>query len=145
MQIPTRDFGTVEIREEDILTFLQPIYGFEDYTHFVPLYDETVGKSLMWLQSTEEPQLCFLLIDPDALPVSYAPQLDGDALRLLGSEELECWCIATVASRFEDSTVNLKSPVLINSVRGTAAQVICTGTEPIRCPLSGRKKEDAPC
>ena len=32
MKILTRDFGEVEINEEDIFTFDEKIFGFEEYT-----------------------------------------------------------------------------------------------------------------
>ena len=46
MNIITRDFGEIEINEEDIITFTQPVIGFDDYKKFVILHDEdTRSKS----------------------------------------------------------------------------------------------------
>ena len=48
MKIETRDFGTIEIGEEKIYHFTQPLFGFEQYTDFVVLHDEEIGGSIVW-------------------------------------------------------------------------------------------------
>ena len=49
----SRDFGQIEIREEDILSFQTPLFGFEQYTKFALLHNKEIGESLAWLQSLE--------------------------------------------------------------------------------------------
>ena len=39
MKIETRDFGILEIEEKNIITFKQPIFGFEEFTQFVLVND----------------------------------------------------------------------------------------------------------
>ena len=63
MQIMTRDFGQVTISEEGTIRFVNPIFGFEEYTDFVLLSDTNIGESFLWLQSVQEPDLCFILVD----------------------------------------------------------------------------------
>ena len=38
MKIKTRDYGEIDINEDDILTFVEPIFGFEEYKKFVFLF-----------------------------------------------------------------------------------------------------------
>ncbi len=61
MQIETRDFGRAEINEKDIITFVKPILGFEEYTRFVMLIDDEI-TGFAWLQSVEEKELCFIIV-----------------------------------------------------------------------------------
>ena len=49
VQITTRDFGTIEVEKESILTFKQPIFGFEEYTKYVLISDADMGSGICWL------------------------------------------------------------------------------------------------
>ena len=61
MQIETRDFGPIDIKESNIITFKQPLYGFEDYTQYVLVSDRNMGSGICWLQSIEQKEVCFIL------------------------------------------------------------------------------------
>lgn len=140
MKIQSRDFGPVEIDEREIITFKSPIYGFEEYTRFAFLYDAQVSEHFVWLQSLEEPGLCFILVDPALVCDQYAPQLPAEIDALLGPEDCMCWLLVVIAEPFEDSTVNLRSPIVVNPIRKLAAQVILDGSLPIRRPLLCKKE-----
>ena len=47
-------FGILEIEERNIITFKQPIFGFEEYTQFVLVNDSNMGNGICWLQSIEQ-------------------------------------------------------------------------------------------
>jgi flagellar assembly factor FliW len=53
MKLKTRDFGEIEIADKSTITFIQPLYGFEEYTEYVVLQDDEAPDSIAWLQSTE--------------------------------------------------------------------------------------------
>ena len=84
MQIKTRDFGTIEVTEDRVYHFTQPLFGFEQYSDFIILHDEEIGGSIVWLQSTQEPQLCFIMMDPGTVAKGYAPPLPPEFDLLLG-------------------------------------------------------------
>lgn len=132
MEIQTRDFGLIHIEENDIITFVQPIYGFEELKKYVILYDEGIGHHFAWMQSVEDANTCFIMMDPDYLSFRYCPKFTPETIEMLGDEDYICWCIMTLSENFEKSTVNLKSPVLINPVRRIAAQIITDGDDPVR-------------
>ena len=138
MTIDTRDFGKIELDENEVLTFFSPIYGFEDLSQYVLLSDDEAGDGLMWLQSTEEPDVCFVLLEPEAVGVPYKPELPPDVLRQLDvglAEEAAVRLIAVVPQNFRETTVNLRSPIVINPARRRGAQVILEADYPIRQPL----------
>lgn len=136
MKIATRDFGEVEIAENAVYTFRQPILGFEEYRKFVILFDENVGQQFAWLQSTEEPQLCFIMFDPEGLREPYSPVLPTEVDEVLeGSGEYNCWVLATIGKEFSKTTVNLKSPIILCNEKHFAAQVVLEQPYPIRYPL----------
>lgn len=145
MEFVTRDFGKIEAPESDIVTFAQPIYGFEALRKYIFLFDERSGTHFAWLQSVEEPEICFLLINPAVVDKTYAPTLPSQVKTLLGEGTPEFWLIAVIAQPFENSTVNLKSPVVVNVEAGRGVQVILEDSFPIRFPLSQRGEEAALC
>ena len=142
MKLFTRDLGEIEFDEKDIVTFTGPIFGFEKYRRFVFLYQEEIVENFIWLQSVEEPELCFILVQPDLITDHYQPQLPKEAKTLLGDGDWMCWLIVSLREPFQDSTVNLRSPIVVNPELRQAAQFVLEGNLPIRHPLvrEGEKK-----
>ena len=142
MIIKTRDFGEAEISENDIITFVKPIIGFEEYTKFVMLMDDEIGDGFSWLQSCEEPGLCFVMANSQLLSKQYNPSVPDDVINLLGGKFTEKWLMAVAKDDNKDMSVNLKSPVLINMDNFTAAQIVSEDTLPIRFGLFSGKEID---
>ncbi len=131
----TRDFGEREIPDSKVIVFKQPIFGFDEYTRYTLIFDEEIGNRIVWLQSLEEPTLCFLLFDPSQFDSFYKPEITDENEKLLGSGDCVCWNVLSLKEDFNDSTVNLKSPVIINTSTGIAAQVILEQDYPVRHPI----------
>lgn len=137
MRYQTRDFGEIEVETGQILNFQQPIFGFDDYRQYAVLHDPEAGEDVAWLQSLEEPDLCFVLVNAEVIAPSYQPGLPAELPKTIGEGDYECWLIAVIREEFSQSTINLKSPVLINWKSGFGAQVILEGDYPVRRPLIG--------
>ena len=135
MKYLTRDFGEIEIEAGQVLSFPRPIYGFEEYRGYAVLHDPEMGEEIAWLQSLDEPDLCFVLISSRAVATPYAPQPPDEVEEAIGAGEYECWLIAVIQEDISKSTINLKSPVFINWRTGLGAQVILEGDYPVRHPL----------
>lgn len=126
MLIKTKDFEYIEVSEEDIITFPNGIYGFEDTKKYVMLKNPE-NKWMMYLQSAENEDPRFILLDPYMLFSDYNPQLPEDSCNLLNASdmsELSFFVIAVVPENIKNMTVNLKSPVVINFNRKLGAQII---------------------
>lgn len=132
MKYQTRDFGEIDVQEEDVLEFIQPIFGFEDCKRYTIIRNEEFGEQIVWLQSLEESEVCFILFDPSGLTSFYTPQLSEEQMGRLGDGELVCWVVGVVPADFQNTTVNLKSPVVINSKTRRGAQIILDQEYPIR-------------
>ncbi len=148
MKIETRDFGIVEIQDNNIITFKQPIYGFEEYTQYVLVTDSNMGNGICWLQSIEQKSVCFILMNPLQVRKDYAPVVMQDILITLQAapeDDLDCWVIAVIGETFRRSTVNLKSPIIINHKTNLAMQVILDQDYPIRMPIFGPESEERVC
>lgn len=136
MKIKTRDFGEVELSEDDVYHFTQPLFGFEDYTDFAVLHDREIGDDIVWLQSVQNPGLCFIMMDPSKLLPDYRPVLPVCSYELLGEGDCFYWAVAVIPQNIKESTVNLKSPVFLNPNGHRAAQIMLEGDYPVRYPLS---------
>jgi len=136
MIIKTRDFGEVEVSENEIYHFTQPLFGFEEYTDFVILHDNDIGEDIVWLQSVSAAGLCFIIMDPGKLTTDYVPVLPDGSDKLLGEGDCFCGVVAVIPQNFKESTVNLKSPVFFNSENHHAAQMMLEGDYPVRFPLT---------
>jgi len=74
MLIKTKDFEYIEISEEDIISFPNGVYGFEDTKKFVILKNpENIW--MMYLQSAENEDPRFILLDPFMIFEDYNPLL----------------------------------------------------------------------
>jgi flagellar assembly factor FliW len=99
------------------------------------IFDEEIGEQIVWLQSLEEPELCFLMFDPSVYEGFYKPEITEDIEKCLGAGEYACWVVLSVKEDFNESTVNLKSPVIINTATGVAAQTILEQDYSVRHPV----------
>ena len=134
MKIETRDFGTMEISEEQILEFPNGIYAFEDAKRFA-LIELEKGRYPAWLQCIDNIRPCFIVFDPWLICKDYEITLNSGEKAMLGVNDktnLQVLCIARVP---EDYKVNLKSPIVINMDTKKAAQVILPKNYPYRQPI----------
>lgn len=141
MKYQTRDFGEVEIEQERILQFAAPILGYEKYQSYTLLYDKEAGPGLVWLQSLEDKNVCFILIDPAVLPMEYKPMIPQEDAEILGEGELLCLPIASIPQDLKRATVNLRSPIVVNIQTRKAMQVVLPKEFPTRVPLFKEEEE----
>lgn len=146
MKITTRDFGEIEVQENDIINFVCGMYGFEEYKRYVLLKDNP-GDDIMFLQSLDNSELSFVLVDPYAIFRDYDPDLNEEDLEELGANdetELKFLTIAIIKENIKDSVVNLKSPVAINPATRSAKQIILQNSYPLRYKIMAAE-EDGKC
>lgn len=139
MTIETRDFGNIDISENGILTFKLPILGFEAQKRFVILYDDEMGDALGWLQSVDDRDVCFIIMDPHMVFETYAPSVAPGVLaklELSSQEDAVLRNLVVVPAQTGEATVNLKSPLVINPAKKLAAQVILDQDYAVRAPLN---------
>lgn len=143
MIIKTRDFGEEEISEEVIIDFPNGVYAFEENKQFVLLSPCGEDKYPMWLQSVDNPNLCFIVFDPREFVPDYSVELDKETKELLKADgaELDLLCMAVVPDEYINTTLNLKSPIVINSEAKKGVQVIAAENYPLKFPAF--KKEGA--
>jgi Uncharacterized protein conserved in bacteria len=126
MIIETMDFGCVEVRNEDIISFPNGVYAFQEAKSFV-LLNNPENKWMMHLQSTDSIKPRFILLDPYLFTSDYKPILPREADDIFmtrNSSNLTLFVIAAIPNNIKDITVNFKSPIIIDFNRKVGAQLI---------------------
>lgn len=127
MQLNAKYFGKITYTEDDLITFSEGLFGFEAYKKFLPLPFCEENDSLLSLQSVENEELSFILMNPFTFFPDYAPTLskqDKAALKVQEDKDVSYYVICVLKDSLEQSTANLKAPVAVNAVNRTARQII---------------------
>lgn len=125
MQIQTKTMGTVEIDDAQKILFPEGLFGFEDMKEFALLDSET--KPFYYLQSIQESQLAFLVVDPFIFCQNYEvdiPDSNLAKIRIESPNEILIFSIITAPKDGGEITANLQGPVIINKKARMAMQVI---------------------
>ena len=144
-EIRTREFGEIEIKDEDIIEFPKGIPGFPGEDEFVllPLNDES---PFIIMQSVNEPGLAFVTIEPSTILDGYDFELADptqEMLKLESHEDVGVLLIATIKDNIEDMTVNLAAPVVFNINQRLGRQVILDNDSyPVRYRLQPEPAEE---
>ena len=125
MQVQTKTMGTVEIADEQCITLPFGLFGFEDYHDFALI--DCKLKPFIWLQSLEDHNLAFLLIDPFLVRDDYEADVDDKELLKIGIDDpskVLVLCIVTVPNDGSPVTANLRGPLIINKRNRQCMQAI---------------------
>lgn len=137
MKAATRLFGEIEIDESKIITFEDGIIGFPDMKKFTLIFDEEKeGRpSISWLQSMDEPEIAFPVMDPLFVCETYNPSVEDELLKNLGTikeDNLYVLVTVTVPQNIKELAVNLKAPIVINTDTRKASQIIVEDDLPVK-------------
>ncbi len=127
MLLKTRHFGDITIDKDNIITFNDGIPSFENVKKYVVLDNPNNESPFKWLQSVDEPDLAFAIINPFLIKADYDIDLDDDAINALDiekEEEVLIYSIVVVPEDVSRISMNLKAPVVINSRSKKAMQVV---------------------
>ncbi len=131
MLLDTRQFGPVEITEEDMVRFPKGILGFEDLERYV-IIDHTDSQPFRWLQCVDAPDLAFVVVNPVIFFPDYRVEVHAKEVADIGvrdPHDVEILVIVTIPPQIEQMAANLQGPILINTVNRTAKQLVLTNSE----------------
>lgn len=135
MKLETKYFGTIEIEADKIVSMKHPIYGFDELNQFVILTDTEIGNDIIWFQSVQEKNICFILANLMQIAPDYHPALPETVDSILGDtpvDELLYFAIMVMGDDITQATANMKSPILINPHNNQGMQVILDGDYSLR-------------
>ncbi|MDD5659887.1 MAG: flagellar assembly protein FliW [Actinomycetota bacterium] len=126
MKINTTRFGEVGLAKEKIINMPFGIIGFESNTQFAIL-DFLEKSPMKWLQSTSDPSLAFVVCDPCYFFKDYKPVIEKKEVKELKIDEKDDIVLLTIVSVPSDiskTSLNLLSPIVINSTKFLGKQII---------------------
>lgn len=131
-KIQTQNFGELEYNPADALHFPSGLPGYPDDNSFLLIEMEDTRKTFFWLQSLDDGDVCFPMMDVyKALP-DYDPHVDPEELVDIGKIEgasLEVYNIAVIPDDISQTRVNLRAPVIINRATQMGKQIICANED----------------
>jgi flagellar assembly factor FliW len=126
MKITSHRFGTMDVPEDKIITMERPILGFERLRFFC-LFEIDELMPFLLMQSTEDPEIGFLVMNPLLFFPDYRIEINSQEiaeLEVADSKMVETYVILTIAKKTKDITANLQGPILINAKNNRAKQLV---------------------
>lgn len=127
MTTNTRYFGEIDYEENDILYLPDGLFGFENEKKYILIQLEDDNSSFLCMQSLYDENLAFILTNPFHFLPEYNPELlkeDIEALDLLEDTPVSFYVLCVLREKLDESTMNLKCPIIINLTNRHARQVI---------------------
>jgi flagellar assembly factor FliW len=122
----SQKLGRFEYADDDIITFVSPLLGFNHLMDFLFISSEDL-LPFSYLQSVQDPNVTFILAEIKAFFPDYTPKFhkrDYKVLQIEDEAELSIFGLVVVKDDPRTATVNLKAPVVINSKKKLAKQII---------------------
>src|SRR3954464_9393562 len=126
MEIETTRFGRLDVDEQRIISFSRGLLGFTERTRFA-LIQPSDDSCFYWLQSVEDADLAFVLVDPQLFFKDYQVPIKGETAEELQLTDLSAAQVLVICNRVDEwLTGNLLGPVVINSEQRTGQQIVLT-------------------
>lgn len=126
MQIEINGLGLVDYEDDELLNFKEGLYGFDELHKYLPVPFEESDRIFI-LQSIEEPLISFVLMNPFMLVPDYAPAPQKSDIDFIGGpdiDDISFYVICSLKEKLEESTINLKCPIMVNALNKEAKQII---------------------
>ena len=144
MIVQTSRFGAVELTKEDILSFPEGLIGFDKLTKYV-LLDDPNDEIFAWLQSCDDPDVAFPVLEPELFTNNYSVAMtkhDLAALQLPSMERARVFTIVTIPEDPTQMSANMKAPIVINVPLRMARQCVLQDSQlAIREPIFAKLQQ----
>jgi flagellar assembly factor FliW len=131
----TKNFGTINYQPDSELEFPRGLPGFGERRRFVAVRF-VESDPLVYLQSLEDPALCFITMPVLAVDPRYRLKVTGEDLGQIGLTSArqprigeDVFCLTVLAMRESGPTANLLAPIVINLKTRRAVQAIAPESE----------------
>lgn len=126
-EIQTKTFGNMTIEDKQILHFPDGVIGFETQNNFA-FIEESEDTPFKWLQSLDDVELAFIVIQPILFVSNYKPVLSKEDFEQIGLSKLDEALLLVIVTIPNDNpemmTANLQGPILINPISKVGKQFI---------------------
>lgn len=114
------------------ITFKEGLPAFEEYKNFVIELNEDKENPFHILQSLDEPELSFTIMNPFIIKADYNFILADstvEKLEISSYEDVLVYTMVTIPDEdYKNMTTNLLGPIIINKEKKLAKQIILNDT-----------------
>src|SRR5438477_13214152 len=118
------------LSRETVIQFDEGLIGFSECKSFVLMENDEIAP-FRRLQSTDRPDVGFLVIDPSLIVANYhsmIPKREWESLELNTRASGIALAICIIGPTSSESTGNLQAPLIINYEKMVGKQIILTDT-----------------
>lgn len=133
IQVATSRFDTLQISQQDVITFEFPVLGFEELRSFILLPHNNDHQSpFFWLQSVEDGTVAFVVTHPILWNIPMQFEIEDEMCEMLGFDEntnpvddILLLCIVNIPNdNPKQPTINLRAPIVINQRNKRGGQIV---------------------
>lgn len=128
--LETKNFGKISYEPESELEFPNGLPAFESRRRFVAVAF-AASEPLIYLQSLEDPDLCFITMPILAVDPHYKLKMRGEDLAQLALSQArqprigeDVLCVAVLSIQETGPTANLRAPIVVNLRNRRAVQAV---------------------
>jgi len=127
MKLNTKYFGEIDYDSSLVINFDEGLPGFPDHKKYIILLENAKEDTFCWLQSIEDGQLAFALINIYNVKPDYNPLVNSEEVASLGSlgeNNLLIYNVVVIPDDIRQMRANLRAPIVINPATRKGKQVI---------------------
>jgi flagellar assembly factor FliW len=127
LKVATKAYGLIDVDERQKLVFPQGLFGFEKLKDYLLLDAER--QPFYWLQSMDEEDVAFILVNPFLFRPDYEVNISNEELAGIGirsPEKALIFSIVTIPPDGSPMTANLQGPLIINRDTRMGKQAVLT-------------------
>ncbi len=127
MEVYQTPFGSIEVDPQTVITFPSGLPGFPECKRYKLLHEDRPNPQVLWLQSLDEADVCFNVVEADSLGLNYQISLSDEECAEIGLENQEDVRLLLILAR-KDETVspsisaNAQAPIVLNLLTRKALQ-----------------------
>ena len=127
MEIETSRFGRISVDAARLWTFPRGLIGMTDLARFAIVGEHAADAAFYWLQSVEDPNVAFLVCDPNRFFKDYHVSIREETQADLDLADAKDGQLLVICNRVgEWVTGNLQGPLVINTRTRVGQQVVLT-------------------
>ena len=138
MNISTTRFGSLTIRDDDVLTFVDGLIGMEDCRRWVLLADAQ-NPALGWLQSLDRSEVALAVVSPRRFVPDYRVRVARRDIQPLGLADSAGAQVLVIISHTDGAlALNLKAPLVIHLAERLGRQIVARDDHAVQYHLHRR-------
>ncbi len=139
MKISTTRFGDIDIDESSVIRMKEGMLGFEHLKRY-KLFIQNEKIPFWWFQSVDDGSIAFVVINSLGVKPDYEPVISDAEVKSLEIESPEDTILLSVVTIRSDPlkvTANLRAPIVINTKKMLAKQIILVDSDyPVQYPVT---------